>query len=287
MGGSESQKELKEFIYNLLKDRRVIDSPMRHILAPTIAQFRYKKKWKEFQEVGGSNIYLHTRNLANKMEQLSGLKVVLAMRYTQPKLKDVLAKIADKDVCIVPLYPQNSFSTIGSFEDDLMSIPKGDTTITVVKPFYNHKKYNQLIANNILKTIEQPSDWHLIVSAHGLPVKLIEQGDPYQKQVEAQAELLKSLLPNLKSVEIAYQSRFGNKKWLQPYLSEHLEKYKGEKVVVYPISFVIDNLETDHELKIEYKEVANEIGIMDYRVVSCPNDGDVMAEILVGLVGEI
>jgi ferrochelatase len=93
-------------------------------------------------------------------------------------------------------------------------------------------------------------------------------------------------MPEFKSTTIAFQSRFGPTEWLKPYLDEELKKYKNQKVVIYPLSFMIDNSETDLELKIEYKHLAKEIGIKDFKVISAPNDNEKIAKFLVRIANE-
>jgi ferrochelatase len=112
----------------------------------------------------------------------------------------------------------------------------------------------------------------------------VDNGDPYQKQLKAQVDELKKMLPQFKSIQLAYQSRFGNSPWLQPYLDDTLKQFKDEQVVIYPISFMIDNSETDLELKIEYAEMAKELGIQNFEVVSCPNDDDNTVDFLADLI---
>jgi len=283
MGGARSAKELKEFLYNMFKDKRIISSPIRHILAPLISNLRYKKVWENYKSIGGSRIYELTEKLCKKMKQYTDFDVVYAMRYTKPHLKDIIGKY--DEVTLLPLYPHYSYTTYESSLDELKEINfKGK--INIVKPFFEDDRFNEIIKENILNSIDNPSEWHLIFSAHGLPKKMIEKGDKYQSHIEKHVNILKNMLPKFKSINLAYQSRFGFSEWLKPYLHEELEKFKNEKVLIYPISFMIDNSETDLELKVEYKHLADEIGINDYKVVECPNDNKKAAKFLVELANE-
>ncbi len=280
MGGARSAEELKEFLFNMFMDKRIINSPIRYFLAPLISNLRYKKVWKNYELIGGSRIYSVTESLCKKMENFTDLKVTYAMRYTKPHLKDVISQF--EEITLLPLYPHFSFTTYQSSLDELEEIDfKGK--VKIVKPFFENETFNKIISQNILNSVENPEEYHLIFSAHGLPEKMILNGDPYKKEVEKHIELLKKYLPNFKSINLAFQSRFGFSKWLTPYLNEELEKYKNEKVLIYPISFMIDNSETDLELKIEYKHIADEIGIKEYRVVECPNDQEEIAKFLVDI----
>ena len=280
MGGARNESELKEFLYNMFMDKRIISSPIRFALAPLISNLRYKRVWKNYEKIGGSRIYDITESLAKKVENLSGIKTTYAFRYTKPHIKEVAN---EKDIILVPLYPHYSFTT---YESSIDELKESRLNAKVIKPFYKHPKYNEIIKENILNSIDNPKEWNLIFSAHGLPEKIIKKGDTYQKEVKEHVEILKKILPKFKSISLAFQSRFGIGEWLKPYLDKELIKYKNEKVLIYPISFVIDNSETDLELKVEYGHLAKEIGIKEYKVVKCPNDSDKMAKFIMELINE-
>jgi len=281
MGAARSASELKQFLLNMFLDKRIISGPVRYILAPLISQTRYKKVWKKYEEIGGSRLYEITENICKKLQNETGITTVYAMRYTQPYLSEVIHDF--DEVMLLPMYPQYSTTTVESSLDALKKT-KYRGNINVIKPFYNNMIFNNLIASNVINTVSNPQDYHLIFSAHGLPQKIIDKGDPYQKQLQEQVEILKKLLPGFKSAELAYQSRFGRSRWLQPYLEDTLKKYPDEKVLIYPLSFMVDNSETDLELKIEYNAIAQEIGIKEYKVVECPNDKDETIQFLADLV---
>ena len=283
MGGARSPEELKEFLYNMFKDRRIINSPVRHMLAPLISNLRYKKVWENYESIGGSRIYDLTGKLCENMKKYTDADVIYAMRYTKPRLKDVIGTY--DEVTLIPLYPHYSFTTYESSLDELKET-NYTGKVKIVKPFFEDVRFNTIIVENILNSVKNPEEWHLIFSAHGLPKKMIERGDKYQSHIEKHVNILKNMLPKFKSINLAYQSRFGFSEWLKPYLHEELEKYKHEKVLIYPISFMIDNSETDLELKVEYKHLAEQIGIKDYKVVECPNDSDEIAKFLTELAYE-
>ncbi len=283
MGGARNPQELREFLYNMFKDKRIISSPIRHFLAPIISNTRYKKVWKNYEMIGGSRIYDLTESLCNQMQKHTDSDVIYAMRYTKPFLNEIIHRY--DEVVLIPMYPHYSFTTVESTLDDLKNTNyKGKAT--VVKPFFENDDFNKIITENILKEIENPKKWNVIFSAHGIPKKLVEKGDKYKKHIRKHVEILKNILPEFKSVTLAYQSRFGPTEWLKPYLDEELKKFKNENVVIYPISFMIDNSETDLELKIEYRHTADEIGIKNYKVISPPNDSEEIAKFLTELANE-
>ena len=281
MGGARSPKELKEFLFNMFLDKRIINSWMRFLLARIIPSLRYKKVWKNYELINGSRIYDITEKLCKKLSEQTGKKVLYSMRYTKPFLNQLIHNF--DEVTILPLYPQYSTTTVGSSLDELKLCDfKGKTTI--IKPFYKDSAFNKLIKNSINNSVTKPQDWHLVFSAHGLPQKIINQGDPYQEQIEEHVAILKKILLNFKSISLAYQSKIGPSKWLEPALDKVLKNYKDEQVLVYPLSFIIDNSETDLELKIEYATLAKTIGLRNYKVVDCPNDTDDFVAYLAGKI---
>jgi ferrochelatase len=283
MGGARSEKELKEFLYNMFLDKRILNTPFRPVLAPLITNARYKKVWKNYELIGGSRIYDITEKLVKKMKNFTDLEVRYAMRYTKPFLKEIVSDL--KEIVFLPMYPHYSFSTYQSALDDLKSVDfKGK--ITVIKPFYKDERFNEIIIKNITEEIENPKEWNLIFSAHSIPKKFVKKGDVYEKQINEHFSILKKSLPKFRSVSLAYQSKFGFDEWLRPYLHEHLKNFEKEKVIIYPISFMIDNSETDLELKVEYKNLAEKLGIKEYKVVKCPNDDVQIAKFLTELAHE-
>ena len=134
---------------------------------------------------------------------------------------------------------------------------------------------------------KKSEEFDLVFSAHGIPQKMIEEGDPYQTQIERNVRILKGLLikSNIKfnNIHLAYQSKVGPLKWLSPSLQEKLKEIENKKVVIYPISFTLDNSETDFELSIEYKEKAKEMGFEEYIVSRCVNNSDLFVKSLIDI----
>jgi ferrochelatase len=190
---------------------------------------------------------------------------------------------------LLQLYPQYSTTTVkSSVEDFILKVDNEDFNIKIIEPFYKNELYNKAICDEIIRVQGKYNDFHIIFSAHGLPQKIVNNGDPYQKQVEGHVEILKEKLThyatNIKSINLAYQSKVGPMKWLTPSLEEMLKHFKGEKVIIYPISFIIDNSETVFELDIEYREIAKELGIKEYRVCKCINDSDTFIDAIKELI---
>jgi len=199
------------------------------------------------------------------------------MRYTSPKADEIIKKHNITKAILFPLYPHYSTTTTESSFDDV----KGIETIKI-KRFYKDRLFNEALIENIIK--ENPNeDTNLIFSAHGLPQKIVDNGDTYEKEINEHIEILKKMFKEkdikFKSINLAYQSKVGPMKWLEPSLDTMLQKFKNQKVMVYPLSFIIDNSETDLELGIEYAHLAKELNI-DYKVVKVLNDDDKFVKFL-------
>ena len=283
MGGARTPEELKLFLKNMFSDRRIIPGVLRYPIASLLPLYRYKKVWKDYEKIGGSSIYALTEKLIEEMKKLTDQEVYLSMRYTKPYLQEVIQK--SQEALVIPMYPHFSSTTTGSILDEIEAL-NYDGKITVIPPFYKKEDYIALIIKSILKEVNSPKEHHLIFSAHGLPEYITKKGDPYISQVYEQVEILKKSLSAFKSISLGFQSRLGPVKWQKPYLEEVLAKHKNEKVVIYPISFLIDNSETDFELKIEYAEIAKKLGVKDYRVINCLNDQPEFARFLNGLINQ-
>lgn len=285
MGGARTEQELRSFLFNMFSDKYIIPSPVRYLLAPLISTLRYKKIWRKYELIGGSSIYGHTERLVKKLQQRTGEAVFPVMRYTHPLAADLLAQREFDELILIPLYPHySSTTTQSSLEDVYLGLKSHGQRPQVreVGSYYDDPLFNASIIGRIREQYED-SGFHLIFSAHGLPQK-IAVDDPYEGQIEAHVYLLKSLLPeaglDFKGVHLAYQSKVGPMRWLEPSLETTLKELSGEKVIVYPLSFTIDNSETDLELAIEYKELSRNFGLQDYRVCQVQNDSDLFVEFL-------
>ena len=172
--------------------------------------------------------------------------------------------------------------------EDFEKYAKGAFKTRVIEPFYKNEAFNNCIIDEISSQTDFPQDFNLIFSAHGLPQKIVDAGDPYEKQMIEHVEILTSMLKhrdiNFKSINLAYQSKVGPMKWLDPSLDKMLTNFKSENVIIYPIAFIVDNSETDFELAIEYKEIAEEIGVNEYKVCKCVNDNDTFIEAIKNII---
>ena len=308
LGGPDKLEDVRPFLYNLFSDPELIRLPSPLLQAPLawlISTLRFKKSQGNYKKIGGySPLRQITEAQAEALRsqlQLNGhaVNVYIGMRYWHPFSEEAIAQIKkDKieELVILPLYPQFSISTTGSSFRLLDRIWQIDPELqkikyTVVRSWYDNSGYLQSMANLIaakLDRVNNPSEAYIFFSAHGVPVSYIEEaGDPYQKEIETCAALIMQKLNRSNPYKLAYQSRVGPVEWLQPYteaaISELAEQGVKELVVV-PISFVSEHIETLEEIDIEYREIAEQAGIETFARVPAPDTDPAFIQALADIV---
>lgn len=299
MGGPNNLHEVELFLKNMFNDPNILTMKsglLRKFVATMITTFRTESSQEIYRELGGkSPIVGHTEKLvAALQEKLSaeGVIVDFAMRYTPPFADEVVERFKAQDVTkiyMLPLYPQYSTTTTKSSCEDFEKAvhAAGLDAVTVeIKHYFEHDGYNRAIVERIREaTAEYDAEsLDLIFSAHGLPQKIVDAGDPYQRHIERNVAILKDMLADqgirFHDIHLAYQSKVGPMKWLEPGLDQKIREIGKRGIVIYPIAFTIDNSETDFELGIEYKEVADELGCDPYIVAPCLNDSELFVDAL-------
>lgn len=300
MGGPNDLSEVEMFLTNMFNDPNILtmkSGGLRRFVATMITFFRAESSQEIYRTLGGkSPIVGHTEKLVHALQgALPDVYIDYVMRYTPPFAPEVIERLKHKGIekiYLIPLYPQYSTTTTKSSLEDFEEAFHAsglDAILLEKKHYYELSLYNDAVLERVVEGLEGDSceDYHLIFSAHGLPQKIVDAGDPYQRHVERHIELLKAKLIeknlNFKKVSLAYQSKVGPLKWLEPSLETMLDKTRNENVLIYPIAFTIDNSETDYELKIEYKEIADKLGFSKYKVAPCVNDHPLFVDALVEL----
>ena len=296
MGGANSLDDVEIFLTNMFNDPYILgikNKFLRKFVAFMITKGRLKTAKHNYEQIGGKSPLCELT--AKLCEKISSLKsefnaVDFAMNYTSPFVKDVLKKYEKFDeIVLLPLYPHHSQTTITSSLADFKKTKEElnlKAKISLCEPFYDDDAYNKIIISHIREAIKDTdiSDISLIFSAHSLPRKIIEKGDIYEKHINEHVQILSKMLKeqglNFKDVSLAYQSRLGPVKWLEPSLNEALAKCENKKALIYPLSFCIDNSETIFELVIEYAKLAKELNFSFYKVVECPNFSDEFANFI-------
>ncbi len=295
LGGPERIQDVGPFLYNLFADPEIIRLPnpaLQKPLAWLISSLRSGKSQAAYRSIGGGSplrriTEQQARELQSTLRQ-RGIEATsyVAMRYWHPFTESAVADIkADgiDEVVVLPLYPHFSISTSGSSFRELQRLRQGDPSfsnlpILCIRSYYNDPVYIGAMAELIGKEIRacpNPAYAHVFFSAHGVPKSYVEEaGDPYQKEIETCSQLIMDKLAtdlgHANPFTLAYQSRVGPVEWLKPYTDEALNELgeSGVKdLVVVPISFVSEHIETLEEIDIEYREIATEAGITNFRRV--------------------
>jgi ferrochelatase len=298
MGGPNNLDEVEVFLRNMFSDKYILTMKsdlLRKMVGGLIVFNRTESSQEIYRQLGGkSPIVDHTKALVKKLQDRLGDDVLVdfAMRYTPPFAPEVIERLNKENVekiYLIPLYPQHSSTTTtSSLEDFEQHYHKIGANAVLVekKHFFENEKYNKAILERIKEQMKgsEYKDFDMIFSAHGLPQKIIDAGDVYQRHVKKHVEILKDMLKSegmdFHNVHLAYQSKVGPMKWLEPSLEDKLNSVRNRGVIIFPLAFTIDNSETDYELDIEYREIAEDMGFKDYRVCRCPNDSDLIVDAL-------
>ncbi|MBV9241550.1 MAG: ferrochelatase [Acidobacteria bacterium] len=305
LGGPDSLEAVEPFLYNLFSDPDIIDFPLSFLvrtqLAKLIARKRHPGVQEQYKKIGGgSPIREHTQRQADMLEERLNAhlpaKVYVAMRYWKPSTEEAIDRIvADgiEKVVLLPLYPQYSLATTLSSvkEWDKQLAARGlsfDTTL--VGSYYDFPPY----IDSLVERVEQararfPSGVrpHILFSAHGTPIKLVKKGDPYSDHIKKTVEAVLKRGNFGLDHSLCYQSKVGPMKWLTPSTPDTIKELAGRGVkhmLLVPVAFASDHLETLFELGIEYRHQAAAAGVEQYEITEGLNDSELFAEALTQLV---
>ncbi len=253
MGAPRNLDEVELFLKNMFNDKNIITVKsdfLRAMIAQMIVFFRKKEAKENYKKLGGkSPLVEHTKEFNKVASEVLKLSVTTIMRYTPPFANEELKRLKEKDVdelVIIPLYPQYSTTTTKSSLEDLKeSLEKLDykPKLNIVQNFYKEEFFLDAVIKKIKETLGSfdSKEFDLIFSAHSLPKKIVKAGDPYQKQIEENVELLKARGLGFKNIHLAYQSKLGPVEWLTPSLEDKLKEIDNKNVIIYPLSFILDN----------------------------------------------
>ncbi|MBI3788133.1 MAG: ferrochelatase [Ignavibacteriales bacterium] len=296
LGGPDSLEAVQPFLFNLFMDPDIIDFPLAWMARKPLAKFISSRRKdiaaQHYKEIGGKSPILELTNAQAKALQsaLDGkidAKVFVAMRYWHPLTEIAVNQIKAgnfDEVILLPLYPHCSITTSGSSINEWnRQCARAGLNVSpqkLVHQFYNNLLYIEAIVDNINKALAKfsgvdPKSIQLVFSAHGVPLYIIERGDPYQRHIEATVRLVmergKWNHPHL----LCYQSKVGPAKWLAPSLNDtvHSLATNGVKnMLIIPIAFVTDHIETLHEINIETREEATKLGVERFEMMPALND---------------
>jgi ferrochelatase len=246
---------------------------------------------------GGSPIRRLTEQQAQALQAelrpYISARAIVAMRYWHPDSQEAIATLESTpfdELVLLPLYPHYSFATTGSSLKEWNRLYKPQVPVHVVDHFYDHPDYIAAIVdrvNGVLQELPNPDEVHLLFSAHGLPMALVEKGDPYPKQIQETVQLVRELGAWPNPHALCFQSRVGPQKWLQPSLPDTIEKLARsgiKRVLVIPVSFLTEHIETLHEINIEAREQAESLGISQFLMMPALNDSPLLIRALADLV---
>jgi protoporphyrin/coproporphyrin ferrochelatase len=308
LGGPEQLEDVRPFLFNLFSDPEIIRLPFTWLQKPLawlISTSRAKKSQANYKLIGGGSPLLRiTEEQAQALRDClrdkgQDTQVYIGMRYWHPFTEEAIARVKRDGIdrlVILPLYPQFSISTSGSSFRLLAKIWQEDPSLqqvdyTVIPSWYKRSGYLQAMANLIAEQIDQfanPEQVHVFFSAHGVPLSYVEEaGDPYQKEIEDCTALIMQTLNRPNAHTLAYQSRVGPVEWLKPYTEETIEELAAEGIenlLVVPISFVSEHIETLQEIDMEYREVAENAGIHNFKRVPALNTHPIFIDDLAEMV---
>lgn len=308
LGGPDQLEDVRPFLFNLFSDPEIIRLPFTWLQKPLawlISTSRAKKSQENYKLIGGgSPLRRITEEQAQALqvalrEKGQDAQVYIGMRYWHPFTEEAIARIKRDGIdrlVILPLYPQFSISTSGSSFRLLDKLWQEDPALqtidyTVIPSWYERQGYLKAMADLIAKELDRfanPNEVHIFFSAHGVPLSYVEEaGDPYQQEIEACTELIMKTLNRPNPHTLAYQSRVGPVEWLKPYTEEAIPELAAqgvENLLVVPVSFVSEHIETLEEIDIEYRELAEESGIHHFQRVPALNTHPIFIEDLSDLV---
>jgi ferrochelatase len=282
MGGPDALEAVEPFLVNLFSDRDIIrigPAFLQPLIARRIARRRKEKVEPYYVRIGGkSPIRELTEAQAAALETQLGpeFRCFVAMRYWRPSTIEALAAIRREGISRVialSLYPHYSRATTGSSINELkrvLGLAGVKFQLSCVDRFYDHPIYIEALTERIKEGLSQFDDQReveLVFSAHSLPQSFIDDGDPYLSHIEETIRLVMERLGEI-NYHLAFQSRAGPVKWLEPSTEEmirRLASHGAKNLLMTPLSFVSDHIETLYEIDIQYAEKARELGIANFR----------------------
>lgn len=280
LGAPANLDEVRPFLKNIFNDPDIFNFPFGNIGRKTfsslIATLRAPKSRKYYAAIGGgSPLHKNTVEQADKLKQSLSSKgdfdVKVAQRYWYPYLSDVATDLrleGVENIILLPLYPHYSTTTTLSIKKEWRRVAPDLVNTTVIERFYDNEYYikacTEQIKEKLKKFDEAP---HILFSAHSIPVKRVEDGDPYEKEINHNVELIMQNLSKNYSYSLSYQSKVGPIKWLSPSVEKEIDRLVIEGIchlLVFPISFVSEHLETLYELDIQKRDYALKNGIEIY-----------------------
>lgn len=299
MGGPDSLEAVRPFLNNLFADREIIrigPAWLQPFIARMIVNRRTPSVVEKYREIGGhSPIRELTEAQANALATELGIPCLVGMRYWHPFTEQALRQARDHGIrrlVALSLYPHYSKATSGSSFNDLtrqLAELDGDFEVIRIPHFFSHPLYIQALVEKIEQGLTRFSDRQqvqLLFSAHSLPQSFIDEGDPYLEHIQTTVRLVMERFGKVRH-HLAFQSRAGPVKWLEPSTDDKLRELAADgctSLLVVPLSFVSDHIETLHEIDIEYAAEAAKLGISNFQRIESLNSSPTFIRCLADLV---
>jgi protoporphyrin/coproporphyrin ferrochelatase len=289
LGGPDSLDAVRPFLFNLFRDPAIITLPAiaRYPLAALISTTRTKTAQANYAIMGGRSPLLpETEAQAEALQaELTSrgmeVRTFIAMNYWKPFIRDTasaVAAYAPDEIVLLPLYPQFSTTTTGSSLKAWTKTYRGPGRSRAIGCYPTAPGVIEAYAAEIRKAYQaagSPTGVRLLFSAHGLPQQVIDAGDPYEAQIRATAAAIATRLPELPDWQVCFQSRVGRLKWIGPATEDAIQQAAEDRVgvLISPIAFVSEHVETLVELDHEYAELAAKLGVAPYLRARTPGVG--------------
>ncbi len=309
MGGPDQQATIRPFLNNIFSDRGIIELPGgrlgQYLLGRLIVAARLRDVKENYRKIGGASpiVCWTTIQMEGLQERLADRlndvpKVGMAMRYWHPFADDALRQLnraGVKHVIGLTLYPHYTQATTGSSQNDLVNARDRlglDMSISFIREWYEQPGYLDLWSRRIQQALDELTPnvrdrVQIVVSAHGLPQRFIDRGDPYVDHIKATMDGVIKRLHNPPPTHLGFQSRTGPVRWIGPGTEDvirRLAQSGHDALLVWPIAFVSDHIETTFEVGMLFRDMAIEAGIQEYHVVPSFNDDPDLWNILADLV---
>jgi ferrochelatase len=307
LGGPERLEDVRPFLYKLFSDPEIIRvkfTPLRKLIAFSIATLRHRKSEGYYRQIGGgSPLRRMTEEQSNALQaelkrRGHDVQSFVGMCTWRPFFSDTLPLIEKSGVqrlVILPLFPQFSVTTTGSGFNLLRGLIEKNAKVKAldtrwIRSWQDHPLYIEAFAAFIqreLAKFSKPDGVHLLFSAHSIPESYVKQGDPYLDQTKQSVERIMDKLGRKNPYQLSFQSKIGPVKWLEPFTNDVIVDF-GKRgihdVLVIPISFVSEHIETLYELDILYKHVAQDAGVKNFRRVPALNSDPAFIAALADIV---
>ncbi|MBM4356355.1 MAG: ferrochelatase [Deltaproteobacteria bacterium] len=300
MGGPGSVAEIRDYLHRLFQDPMLIRLPggqlFRRPLASYVSRRRAAIVAERYQQIGGgSPLLAETSRLRDLVAARLDAPVAIGMRYSAPFADDAVAALRKAGISravAIPLYPQFSTSTSGSSLADAARAVGGAFALAGVTDHHVHPGYLAAMASRIeeaVGSLQSRNMGHILFTAHSIPVSLTRKGDPYVAQVKATVEGVTAILRS-KGIELpsslAFQSRVRFGTWHGPDVADVVSELAANgtrRLVVAPVSFVSENLETRYDLDIELREICCDEGYVEFQRAGTLSDSPLYAGALAEL----